>query len=119
MSGEKAQRVREDIKWTVIDGDVYDITNYIKDHPGGKKKIIRGIGKDSTEMFYRYHEGLKISNTPLLFLKIGEIQELKEKAERDRLEEELKLEAEKKRLKEKFGDQPPKQKKKETCIAGI
>lgn len=38
--------------WTVIDGDIYDITNYVDDHPGGKKKIMRGHKKDSTEMFH-------------------------------------------------------------------
>jgi cytochrome b involved in lipid metabolism len=31
--------------WTVYDGIVYDITSYIKSHPGGKK-IMAGAGKD-------------------------------------------------------------------------
>jgi cytochrome b involved in lipid metabolism len=63
--------------WTIIDGDVYDITNYVSMHPGGKKKIMRGAGKDSTDMFYQYHPGLKINRTPLALLKIGEITSLK------------------------------------------
>ena len=42
-------------------------------HPGGKKNIIKGIGLDSTEMFYKSHHGLKIENTPLALLKLGDI----------------------------------------------
>ena len=59
------------MKWTVIDDDVYDITNYIHMHPGGVKKINLGVGKDSTQMFYKYHRGLKIERTPLALLKVG------------------------------------------------
>lgn len=60
--------------WTVIDGEVYDITNYVDQHPGGKKKILRGQSKDASEMFHRFHPGLKISNTVLQFLKIGDLR---------------------------------------------
>ena len=40
---------REDC-WTVVDGLVYDVTDYIPFHPGGKK-ILLGAGKESSEMF--------------------------------------------------------------------
>jgi cytochrome b involved in lipid metabolism len=36
--------------WTIIDGQVYDITEYISAHPGGSE-ILRACGKDSTELF--------------------------------------------------------------------
>ena len=58
MSQQKADEIREKMIWTVIDGDIYDISNYVHDHPGGYKKIMRGDKKDSTEMFHRYHAGL-------------------------------------------------------------
>ena len=45
--------------WTAIDGRVYDITNYIKYHPGGKK-ILLGAGKDGTQLFYKYHAWVNI-----------------------------------------------------------
>ena len=61
------------MKWTVIDGDVYDITNYIAMHPGGKKKINLGVGKESTKMFYRSHKGIRLELTPLPDLKFGEL----------------------------------------------
>ena len=74
MPADQAKDIKERLQWTVIDGAVYDITNYISMHPGGKKNIIKGIGKDSTEMFHKSHHGLKIENTPLALLKLGNIQ---------------------------------------------
>ena len=40
---------KDDI-WTVVDGVVYDVTQYVPLHPGGKK-ILLGAGKESTKMF--------------------------------------------------------------------
>jgi|JI10StandDraft_1071094.scaffolds.fasta_scaffold884777_1 cytochrome-b5 reductase len=40
--------------WTVHLGMVYDITDYARVHPGGKK-IMLGAGKDCTELFNKYH----------------------------------------------------------------
>ena len=65
------------MKWTVIDGDVYDITNYIPMHPGGAKKINLGVAKDSTVMFHKFHKGIRLELTPLPGLKLGEILSLK------------------------------------------
>ena len=73
LSASAAKDIQERLKWTVIDGVVYDITNYIDMHPGGKKKIMRGIGVDSTEIFHKSHPGLKIENTPMALLKMGEL----------------------------------------------
>lgn len=59
--------------WTVIDGTVYDISNYIDMHPGGRKKILRGVSKDASEMFHKHHQGVKIERTPLALLVLGHI----------------------------------------------
>ena len=37
-----------------IDRKVYDVTEYIHRHPGGKI-IIKGIGKEATNLFNKYH----------------------------------------------------------------
>jgi cytochrome b involved in lipid metabolism len=37
--------------WTVIDGSVYDITDYITSHPGGAKEITKACGIDGTQLF--------------------------------------------------------------------
>lgn len=36
--------------WTVIDSDVYDITDYVGSHPGGSE-ILRACGIDGTSLF--------------------------------------------------------------------
>ncbi len=41
--------VKEDC-WLAIDGKVYDVTNYIKNHPGGDS-LIQGCGSDATELY--------------------------------------------------------------------
>ena len=59
--------------WTVIDNRVYDITNYISMHPGGKRNILKGAFKDASDEFHKSHRGLDIKNTPLVLLEIGQI----------------------------------------------
>lgn len=41
--------------WTVIDGSVYNLTDFISLHPGGKKGIISICGKDGSEAFHGKH----------------------------------------------------------------
>ena len=59
--------------WTVVDGLVYDVTSYIPYHPGGKKKIMLGAGKDSSKMFHRFHKGVDLPTTKLSKLCIGRV----------------------------------------------
>jgi len=39
--------------WTIVDGTIYDITNFISSHPAGVQKILRGCGVDATSMYGR------------------------------------------------------------------
>src|SRR5688572_24701486 len=42
--------------WTIIDNGVYDITDYVSDHPGGDE-ILRACGTDATELFHTRRDG--------------------------------------------------------------
>lgn len=43
--------------WSAINGDVYDLTTWIGQHPGGAAAIQRICGVDGTNAFNNQHEG--------------------------------------------------------------
>lgn len=46
---------REDDCWIVIDGTVYDVTRFMRAHPGGKGVIVSGAGRDVSDEFWGLH----------------------------------------------------------------
>ncbi|PYH76943.1 cytochrome b5 [Aspergillus uvarum CBS 121591] len=60
--------------YIIIDNNVFDVTNFVDEHPGGAKILKRVAGKDATKQFWKYHnEGVLKKYTPKL--KVGEIKE--------------------------------------------
>ncbi|PVH74230.1 oxidoreductase [Cadophora sp. DSE1049] len=51
--------------WVIIKGSVYDLTNFLDDHPGGARAILKYAGRDATEAFEPIHP----SNTLEQYLK--------------------------------------------------
>jgi cytochrome b involved in lipid metabolism len=49
----KAHGTPEDA-WTVIHGHVFNITPYLRYHPGGQAELLRVAGKDGSELFSNY-----------------------------------------------------------------
>ena len=41
--------------WMAIRGLVYDVTPYLRYHPGGIPQLMRGAGRDCTAMFDKVH----------------------------------------------------------------
>ena len=47
----KAHKFKETGYWFVVDGEVYDGTGFLDEHPGGAQSIISAGGTDCTEEF--------------------------------------------------------------------
>ncbi|TKA54290.1 hypothetical protein B0A53_03382 [Rhodotorula sp. CCFEE 5036] len=60
--------------WLVIDNQVYDVTDFLSHHPGGKKVLLAQAGKDATEKFWQFHSKLVLQETakPYCIGRIGE-----------------------------------------------
>lgn len=48
---ELAAHVYEDDAWISLNGVVYDVTKYLKHHPGGKAKLLEGCGMPCDALF--------------------------------------------------------------------
>ncbi|KAJ5579860.1 uncharacterized protein N7459_005845 [Penicillium hispanicum] len=56
---EVASHSKGDSLYIVIDEDVYDVSKFQDEHPGGKKILQRVAGKDASKQFWKYHnEGI-------------------------------------------------------------
>lgn len=62
---------KEDV-WIIIDENVYDITDFIKEHPGGKDILLSFGGNDVTDMFHDLHKPSILKDIAERY-KIGEI----------------------------------------------
>ncbi|MFM7014224.1 MAG: cytochrome b5 domain-containing protein [Actinomycetota bacterium] len=57
--------------WSVINGDVYDLTQFASQHPGGQAAINSLCGVDGTSAFLSQHGTQRDPNRELASLKIG------------------------------------------------
>jgi cytochrome b involved in lipid metabolism len=62
--------------WTIVDGNVYDITKYVPNHPGGEAEILKICGKDGTALFAKPIEHKEGGASDVLAgFKIGKLAE--------------------------------------------
>lgn len=78
---EVAKHAAGDSLWIVVDQKIFDVTAYLKDHPGGPA-ILKGVaGKDCTKEFYEAHEPSRPNVKKVLKkLKVGDVQKAAAKA---------------------------------------
>jgi cytochrome b involved in lipid metabolism len=57
--------------WSVIKGEVYDLTSYVKDHPGGASLIKAICGKDGSTSFASQHAGAATPKNILAAFALG------------------------------------------------
>lgn len=52
---EVAKHSTKDNAWVIIHGHAYDVTEFLPEHPGGPKIILKYAGKDATEEYEPIH----------------------------------------------------------------
>ena len=79
---EVAKHNTEKDCWVIIENQVFDISNFLSEHPGGKKVLVKVAGSDASKQFQSFHkpEVLVKYSPQLLIGKIGEakVEEKKE-----------------------------------------
>lgn len=68
---EVAARNGEDAAWIAIDGIVYDVTEFIGHHPGGREMLLLAVGRDATDLFNSYHPFSRKPRSLLGKMRIG------------------------------------------------
>jgi cytochrome b involved in lipid metabolism len=61
--------------WSIVDNNVYDLTTWIPEHPGGERAIEGMCGKDGTAVFHGQHDNAKRQADVLATFKIGTLAE--------------------------------------------
>ncbi len=59
--------------WSVVRGQVYDLTEWIAKHPGGEAAITQLCGVDGTDKFVGKHGGSSLQENTLAEYKIGDL----------------------------------------------
>ena len=57
----RKHRKRNDA-WMALNGAVYNVTHYMDYHPGGWDELVRGAGKDATDMFNEIHKYVMVES---------------------------------------------------------
>lgn len=60
--------------WVAVNGNVYNLTTWIAQHPGGPAAIAKLCGTDGSAAFNKQHGGQAQANAALAQFKIGALQ---------------------------------------------
>ena len=59
--------------WSIIDGNVYDLTNWVNSHPGGSSIITSICGKDGSSNFLGQHSNSNSAKSQLNRFELGKL----------------------------------------------
>ncbi len=65
-----AQHNSRESCWSAINGNVYDLTSWIPNHPGGEQRILRICGRDGSDDYNGQHGGSHRTATILAGFKL-------------------------------------------------
>lgn len=60
--------------WSIVNGNVYDLTSWISRHPGGEEPIMGMCGTDGTAAYTDQHGSSRRPASALILLKIGTLR---------------------------------------------
>lgn len=66
-----AKHNTEEDCWIIVDSEVYDVTKFLKVHPGGRGPLLSLAGKDATLQFFEFHKKNILDKYPKL--RVGKI----------------------------------------------
>ena len=66
-----AEHATSDDCWSIVNGNIYDLTEWISEHPGGSGPIESICGLDATQAFGNQHGGQSEPESELAGFKIG------------------------------------------------
>ncbi|KAK8038341.1 hypothetical protein PG994_015108 [Apiospora phragmitis] len=70
-----ARHTSADDCWVVVNGKVYDLTNFAPEHPGGADIIYTWAGKDASEIYNEFHTPQRIESELPAAEKLGDLDE--------------------------------------------
>jgi len=70
-SAEVAAHNSRETCWSTINGNVYDLTSWIPEHPGGEQAILQLCGTDGSAKFNGQHGGAPKQAAVLIGFKLG------------------------------------------------
>eukprot|EP00898_Chlorokybus_atmophyticus_P005669 jgi/Chlat1/6102/Chrsp40S05686 len=70
---EVRKHTSEKDAWLVLAGKVFNVTDFLKDHPGGAEPILMNAGQDATDEFDSIHDAMARQMTAKYYIEVEEV----------------------------------------------